>query len=296
MQKISKKLHEEYEYEEVYKKSIKETKEDEIENKLRKNRRTRYTYIKKTIVSGSVIECEIYPIWKNGSDVPRTKVGISREAQKNLNDKNAKKKINRLINTNFTEDDLMITLTYKNNYLPNEDEAKRDIQNYINRLKRRRKKDGIEEPLKYLYVIEYENNKKNSKKVRIHHHIIINKMDRNSAEEVWRKGRTDSMRLQLDDDGLSGISKYISKGLCSGRRWSYSKNLKKPTIYRDRTTLSKRKIERVALAENDYKEFFEKEYKKQGYEYYDCKSYYSDMAAGYYLYARLINKKEVQRE
>lgn len=296
MQKISKKLHEEYEYEEVYKKSIKETKEDEIENKLRKNRRTRYTYIKKTIVSGSVIECEIYPIWKNGSDVPRTKVGISREAQKNLNDKNAKKKINRLINTNFTEDDLMITLTYKNNYLPNEDEAKRDIQNYINRLKRRRKKDGIEELLKYLYVIEYENNKKNSKKVRIHHHIIINKMDRNSAEEVWRKGRTDSMRLQLDDDGLSGISKYISKGLCSGRRWSYSKNLKKPTIYRDRTTLSKRKIERVALAENDYKEFFEKEYKKQGYEYYDCKSYYSDMAAGYYLYARLINKKEVQRE
>lgn len=296
MKKISKKLHEEYEYEEVYKKSIKETKEDEIENKLRKNMRTRYTYIKKTIVSGPVIECEIYPIWKNRSDVPRTKVGTSREAQKNLNDKNAKKKINRLINTNFTEDDLMITLTYKNNYLPNEDEAKRDIQNYINRLKRRRKKDGIEEPLKYLYVIEYENNKKNSKKVRIHHHIIINKMDRNSAEEVWGKGRTDSMRLQLDDDGLSGISKYISKGLCSGRRWSYSKNLKKPIIYRDRTTLSKRKMERVALAENDYKEFFEKEYKKQGYEYYDCKSYYSDMAAGYYLYARLINKKEVQRE
>ena len=36
MKKISKKLHEEYEYEEVYKKSIKETKEDEIENKLRK--------------------------------------------------------------------------------------------------------------------------------------------------------------------------------------------------------------------------------------------------------------------
>lgn len=296
MKKSSKKLHENYEYEEIYKKSIKETKEDEIESKLRENRRKKYTYIKKTIISGPVVECEIYPVWKNGSDVPRVKVGASREAQKNLNDKNARKKINRLVNTNFTEDDLMITLTYKNNYLPNEEEAKRDIQNYINRLKRRRKKDGIEEPLKYLYVIEYENNKKNSKKVRIHHHIIINKMDRNSAEEVWKKGRTDSMRLQLDDDGLSGISGYISKGISAGRRWSYSKNLKKPIIHRDRTTLSKRKVERVALAENDYKEFFEKQYKKQGYEYYDCRTYYSDISAGYYLYARLTNKKEVRRE
>lgn len=290
------KLHEEYAYEEIYRKSIKETKEDEIESKLRENRRKKYTYIKKTIISGPIVECEIYPVWKNGSDVPRVRVGASREAQKNLNDKNARKKINRLVNTNFTEDDLMITLTYKNNYLPDEEEAKRDIQNYINRLKRKRKREGIEEPLKYLYVIEYENNKKNSKKVRIHHHIIINKMDRDMAESVWKKGRTDSMRLQLDDDGLTGISQYISKGLCAGRRWGYSKNLKKPIIRKDRTTLSKRKVERVALAENDYKEFFEKQYEKQGYKYYDCRAYYSDISAGYYLYARLTNKKEVQRE
>lgn len=288
--------HEKYKYEEVYKKSIKETKEDEIENKLRNNRRKKYTYIKKTIISGPVVECEIYPIWNKRSDVPRTKIGTSREAQKNLNDKNARKKIMRLVNTNFTENDLMITLTYKNSYLPDEEEAKRDIQNYINRLKRKRKKDGIEEPLKYLYVLEYENNKKNSKKIRIHHHIIINKMDRDSAESVWKKGRTDSMRLQLDADGLTGISQYISKGLCAGRRWGYSKNLKKPIIHRDRTTLSKRKVEKVALYENEYKDFFEKQYKRQGYEYYDCKTYYSDLASGFYLYARLINRKEVQRE
>ena len=247
MKKSSKKLHENYEYEEIYKKSIKETKEDEIESKLRENRRKKYTYIKKTIISGPVVECEIYPVWKNVSDIPRVKVGASREAQKNLNDKNARKKINRLVNTNFKENDLMITLTYSNKYLPDEEEAKRDIQNYINRLKRKRKRDGIEEPLKYLYVIEYENNKKNSKKTRIHHHIIINEMDRNSAESVWKKGRTDSMRLQLEDDGLTGISQYISKGLCAGRRWGYSKNLKKPIIYKDRTTLTKRKVEKVAL-------------------------------------------------
>lgn len=290
------KRHEDYKYEEVYKKSIKETQQDEIENKLRRNKSRKYTYIKKTIISGPVVECEIYPVWNSRKDVPRVKIGTSREAQKNLNDKNARKKISRLVNTNFTQEDLMITLTYKNNYLPDEEEAKRDIQNYINRLKRKRKREGIEEPLKYLYVIEYENNKKNSKKVRIHHHIIINKMDRDMAESVWKKGRTDSMRLQLECDGLTGISKYISKGLCAGRRWGYSKNLKKPIIHRDRTTLSKRKVEKVALYENEYKEFFEAQYKRQEYEYYDCKTYYSDLAAGYYLYARLVNKKEVRRE
>ncbi len=277
-------LYDDYNYRNVYTNRIKETREDEIEN-LRDSKKLRYTYMKKTIISGNVVESEIYPIWKCRSDIPRISIGESREAQKNLNDKNAKKKIVRLVNTNFTKDDLMITLSYTNNHLPKEEEAKRDIENYIRRLKRRRKKEGLPE-LKYLYVIEYVNDPSVSKKIRVHHHIIINKMDRDIAESVWKKGRTDSMRLQPDDFGLTGIAKYVAKGLIQGRRWSYSKNLKKPIITRDRTKLTKRKVEKIAKRPDEYQEFFETIYKGK-YEYKDCEALYSDRVTGFYLYARM---------
>ncbi|WP_321994806.1 rolling circle replication-associated protein [Clostridium butyricum] len=284
-----KKIYDDYNYENIFTKKIDQTREDKIED-LRESKKHRYAYMKKTIISGSVVESEIYPIWKCRNDLPRISMGESSEAQKKLNDKNAKKKIVRLINTNFKEDDLMITLTYKDHYLPSESEAKRDMQNYIRRLKRFRKKEGLED-LKYLYVIEYENDPKRSKKIRIHHHIIINNMDRDIAEGLWKKGRTDSMKLQPDDFGLTGIAKYISKGLICGRRWGYSKNLKKPIVRVDRTSLTKRKVERLALRPEQFKEFFENEYRKQGYEYKDCETLYSDISVGFYLYARMKKKE-----
>ena len=42
----------------------------------------------KTIISGSFIECNIYPVWNNRKNTPKTKKSReSREAQKNLNNK-----------------------------------------------------------------------------------------------------------------------------------------------------------------------------------------------------------------
>lgn len=282
------KVYDDYNYRNVYTKKIKETREDEIEN-IRDSNKLRYTYIKKTIISGNIVESEIYPVWKCRNDIPRLPIGESSEAQRRLNDKNAKKKIVRLVNTNFNKDDLMVTLTYADNHLPKEDEAKRDIENYIRRLKRRRTKEGLPE-LKYLYVIEYVNDPSVSKKIRVHHHIIINKMDRNIAESVWKKGRTDSMRLQPDDFGLTGIAKYVAKGLLQGRRWSYSKNLKKPIITKNRTTLTKRRVEKIAKRPDEYQEFFESVYKGK-YEYKDCETLYSDRASGFYLYARMKKRE-----
>ncbi|MBN1048733.1 rolling circle replication-associated protein [Clostridium botulinum] len=282
------KVYDDYNYRNVYTKKIKETREDEVEN-IRDSNKLRYTYMKKTIISGNVVESELYPVWKCRNDIPRLPIGESSEAQRRLNDKNAKKKIVRLVNTNFNKDDLMVTLTYADNHLPKEDEAKRDIENYIRRLKRRRKKEGLPE-LKYLYVIEYVNDPSVSKKIRVHHHIIINKMDRDIAESVWKKGRTDSMRLQPDDFGLTGIAKYVAKGLLQGRRWSYSKNLKKPIITKNRTTLTKRRVEKIAKRPDEYQEFFESVYKGK-YEYKDCETLYSDRASGFYLYARMKKRE-----
>lgn len=282
-------LYDDYDYAEIYDKLlIPETREEKIED-LRMN--NKYTYVVKTITSGEMVESEIYPIWKCRSDVPRRKEkNESRETQKNLNNKNSRKKVTRLLNTNFTKDDLSISLTYDDKNLPTLDEARRDIQNYIKRLKRYRKKNGLED-LKYLYVIEFEDKK--SKKTRVHHHIVINNMDRNVAEDLWGKGWANADRLKPNDFGLEGISRYITKNLNSSRRWSGSRNLKQPKVRKSRTRLTRRKVENLAKNQNDFKEIFERVYPNCIYK--DSKTMFSDIASGYYLYV-ILRKKEVKKE
>ncbi|MGN2369285.1 rolling circle replication-associated protein [Clostridium cagae] len=276
-----KRLYEDYDYEEIYDKKL--TEDLRIDNN--------YVYIRQTIISGEVVESEMYPVWKCHNDVPRKRTGNeSREAQKKLNKKNSRKNVVRLINANFNNGDLYITLTYKNGYLPDEKRARKDMRNYLARIKRWRKRNGITEPLKYIYSIGFENNP-NSKKVRIHHHLIINSMDRNIIEELWGLGRASASKLQADDFKFEGVGRYIANQ--GPERIAYSKNLKKPIIRKDRTTLTRRKAENLALNENDYREFFEKKYKDC--TYLDCSVYQSDKFPGVYFYARL-RKKDVKRE
>lgn len=75
-----------------------------------------FRYRTRTIKAGNVFEVEIFPIWNTQNEVREAKKHTTREAQKNLNDKNAKKKFIRKINANFTEEDLCVTLTYSNGF------------------------------------------------------------------------------------------------------------------------------------------------------------------------------------
>lgn len=278
-----KKLYEDYDYEEIYNKEL--TREEEIED-LRIN--NNYVYVRKTITSGNMIECEIYPTWKCNNDILRGKrKGKSREAQKKLNNKNSRKNVVRLINNNFVNGDLYLSPTYKDGYLPNEKRARQDMRNYLARIRRWRKRNKITEPLKYIYSIGFENDPEHSKKTRIHHHLVINKMDRDIVEDLWGMGRCEARRLKADDFQFEGVARYIAKQ--SPERIGYSKNLKKPIVTKDRTTLSNRKAENLAINENDYKEFFENKYKDC--IYLDCQTYQSDDFPGVYFYARLRKKE-----
>lgn len=277
-----------YAYDEIYDTEV--LGEQNIVDALERMRyRYKYQYLVKTIISGKYLECEIYPIYIHNKDAPRRdKKKDSRTTQINLNDKNSQKRFIRLVNTNFTSNDLSIDLTYAGNYIPTEKEARRDIQNYIRRLKNYRKKHNLE-PLKYVYVIEFlgEDERGNSKKVRIHHHMIMNKMDRNIAEDLWGKGRVTAERLQPDEYGFEGKARYIIKNFNKGtKRWSASRNLKQPEVHRSVSKLTKRKTEKIAKNENDLKELFEKLYKHR-YIFNDCKKYINADYGGCYIYARM---------
>lgn len=276
-----------YDYLEIYNETIlgKNTLEEKIEE-LRSSKKP-YKYVVKTIQSGDMLESEVYPVYEKRKDVPkRDKEKATNEWQEKLNERNAKKKYVRLVNTNFTKNDLLVTLTYQDKYLPTQKQAKKDVVNYINRIKRYRKKMGLH-PLKYVYVLEYvdEVDQHKSKKIRVHHHIIMSYMDRDVAEDLWGKGRAEAKRLKPDEFGLEGIARYMVKDR-NGKRWYGSKNLKTPIVNSSTTRLTKRKAEKLALNENSHKEIFETLYREK-YIFNDCKTYKSDITGGFYLYCRM---------
>ncbi|PYG88478.1 hypothetical protein LY28_01327 [Ruminiclostridium sufflavum DSM 19573] len=283
-------------YEELYtiqyEKNIEDSIEEQIEALRDKNIKK---YRVKTIKCGQMLECEIYPIWKTGNkDIGIGKKKPSREAQKNLNDKNAKKKVIRQINTNFTNEDIWATFTYDNEHLPGSaEQAKKDMQNYIRRLNRYVRKNKLP-ALKYIYVTEYEEDEKKGKK-RVHHHIIMNFRGRDTAEEIWDKGgRTQTRRLQPDDYGLEGMARYITKDPKNSKRYTTSRNLKKYsklTIADNKMT--KREAEKIAKNQNIASDIFEKLY--EGYIFNDIDIKYSKFVSGAYLYVRMRQRDRPQK-
>lgn len=244
-------------------------------------------YREKRIYSGSILEIEIYPISIKERKQPRKqKKKESASKQKNLNDKNAKKKFIRLINTNFTDNDLSLHVTYDPKYLPKTpEEAKRNIDNFIRRVRRYFIKMG-EAPPKYIIVTEYHEPdlKDKRKRIRIHHHIIMTGMDRDTAEQLWNKGRANADRLKADEFGYEGLARYLLKNPQGAKRWTQSKNLKQPTIKINDYKFSKRKTEQLAMYLED-RELFEKLY--PGYTYTECKAKLNDVTANTHLYIKM---------
>jgi len=275
--------------------------DDSLEERMEKLRDKQVSkYRVKTIKSGEMLECEIYPITPGASGGKRSKKEKEiRLAQSNLNDKNAKKHLIRIVNTNFTKKDIWITLTYQDARLPADlQQAKKDMQNYIRRLKRHIKKHNLPE-LKYVYVTEYQD-AEGKKKKRVHHHMIMNFADRDVAEELWNGGgRTQTRRLQPDDFGLEGLTRYITKEKSGSnqKRYTASRNLKQPKVTIADSKVTRRRAEKIATEENMAHELFEKLY--AGYKFNDMEVKYSPYVAGAYIYVRMKQiepKKERRRK
>lgn len=247
-------------------------------------------YRVKTIRSGSITEVEIFPIWKTRSDCGRAKKKqLTRKAQEELNERNSIKKLSRLLNANFTDKDIWLTLTYDDEHLPDsEEKAYKDTANYIRRLRRVSK-----EPLKYIIVTETHT--EDGEPTRVHHHIVVNFPDRDTAERLWKLGgRKQSRRLQPDIHGFDGMAHYLGKqkkppkdeNRKITRRWRSSRNLKKPKVTVADYKIGRRKAESLAKAsEGDRRAYFEKLYPKE--RYIECQIRYSDFVSGAYIYTRM---------
>lgn len=280
MKRLNKK--DQYIVDDVYTNSSELMYEDNFQEQLENLRLKGGHYRVKTIKSGDILESEVYPIWETNAKNRRPKTKESRLAQRNLNNKNTLKKLIRLMNSNFTSNDIMCTFTYDDAHLPEDiKKAQRDMVNYLRRLKTYVKKHNLPE-LKYIYVTEYSE----EKKIRVHHHLVINFEDRDVAEKYWKGGaRTQSRRLQPDEFGLEGIARYIAKDPKGNKRYTCSQNLKKPVITVADCKMTSARVLKLVEGRIDAKTYFSKMYK--GYRFTDMKCYFSEYVAGAYIYVRM---------
>lgn len=251
-------------------------------------------YRTKTIKSGNVLECEIYPVWNTHSSLRRARHFKSRDAQKRLNQKNAIKNIIRLANTNFTDNDIWGTFTYETKRLPKTvEDAQKEFTKFIRRLKYYAQKNNFPN-LKYIYTTEFENDEKKGKK-RVHHHIVINFPDRDVAEKLWRNGaRTQTRRLQADESGYEGLIRYITKDPKGSKQYITSKNLEKPQITIADCKFTRHKVNKIITGNLSAYTVFETMYNDK---YKLVEHYYktSEYVSGAYIYAKLAQIKEKRR-
>ena len=135
-------------------------------------------YREKRYYCGEYLDVYIYPTYRQGRSRGKRSKPTS-AAQAKLNQRHREEKLVRLLHANFTPDDLEIHLTYQQQP-ESPEEAQRLLRNYIRRVQRARKKQGLP-PLKYIAVTE-----KGSKNGRYHHHVTLSGgMDRDELENPW---------------------------------------------------------------------------------------------------------------
>lgn len=252
-------------------------------------------YRVKSIWSGPVLEVEAYPYWHipQGKRVKRDKG--SSNTQSRLNQKNKEKHVARLINVNFRNyHDLYMTLTYADGNVPMDHErARKDMQNYIRRMKHwlKKREQYANFELKYIYTTEHT---RNGEKVRAHHHMVTNFPDREAAELLWNRGRAQTKRLQDSGEGFKPLAVYLVKerGPKTMKSYTPSRNLKKPKVTVSDTKLTRRRAAKIATEEINGQEIFEKMYKN--YQFKDMKVSFSDYVSGAYIQVEMMKIDTVE--
>lgn len=182
---------------------------------------------KKVIVSGAVTEIEYYQTLKPvGVHYPRAKnFRKSSELQQKINQINREKHFERLINCNFRPRDLYITLTYEQEP-GTEEQANKDLENYIRR--RLKKKNGA--AMRYLAQTELIG-------VRMHHHMIVNRMSKDLLEELWEQvGGHIKIEPLYQHKDYAKLARYLCKERKRGKTLHQSKGLQQPVITTKRPT------------------------------------------------------------
>lgn len=243
-------------------------------------------------MSGQRIDAEVFPVFS------RQMRGALRRARTGNGTPDAQKKANRdrsilravqIVEANFTEKDIALALTYAGE-APDEDRLDKDLRNFFDRVKRKRRKMGLQELKYWASIGGDEMPAPGYSGKRPHVHVFMNGgIDRDELEQMWGKGYANVDRLQPGTDGLAAIATYFAKQIQDRkekkgeRRWRASKNLVKPIRRARDAKMPNARVKRIAYDfKNKAKEIMEKLY--PGYVMTeDPVVKYSDYVPGVYI-------------
>ncbi|NCB52269.1 MAG: hypothetical protein EOM54_10360 [Clostridia bacterium] len=191
----------------------------------------------RTYRSGSVVEESKF--WVSDRIRPRgkRKAGSSPRKQ-DQNDREAVKRLARLINCNFRPEDMWITLTYSDAGFPglsgmeiNEAKARaaHDLTLFLRRMKRAVEKNGGE--WRYITVTS-DMDGETGEVVRPHHHIIMPRAAYELCKKNWKLGTVDMQTLRHQAD-YTAIAVYLVRQVRKtpdAKKWNCSRGMNKPEI------------------------------------------------------------------
>ena len=276
-------------------------------------------YREKIYRCGEYLEVEVFPVFKKASGGRRAKYKPTNEMQARLNQRRAERSLIRILNGNFTEDDISVTLTFDAKSLPESyEDAEKAAKNFLRRVKRLRKKKGLPE-IKYVMI---------GGSGRYHFHIPMSGgLGDKELAALWPYGYCNVIHFRFNENGIEGHAKYIanqfdedqyggedllsmfdideetgevienaecrmqnakSKRAKGKRRYSCSKNIVRPVAEERDGEITSSKVEELATVDSGSRRAFEKLY--PGYCFSDCKPYYNSENGGYYLQVKMYRQ------
>ncbi len=198
--------------------------------------------------SGRTVELSTVWVGKNAKPRrPRTK-GSSSAQKMDENEKDAVKRLARLLNCNCAYGDLLLTPKYdeegyvrlgewaRENLREGESwedamvrAAEREGRLYLERVKRELKKRGVE---CWYILITSDMDGETGERVRVHHHLVIPRVSFEAAARLWKLGTVDYQVLK-DQEDYTALAVYLCRQVRrrpDAKKWTSSRNLKRPVV------------------------------------------------------------------
>lgn len=290
--------------------------------------KARYVREQKTICGQEYMEVDLLNVShdEHRASVRAKKQFASSLAMQQCNERYSRRKLQWIAAENFTErkkKTWLVHLTYSEDFLPEYDEdAQKELTNYIERLNRRQRqkykeamaKDhhnpgGVLRKAKYIAVTEFQHadEEKGLKEVRYHHHMILEcDLSINEIKDLWvtrcGKGWVEPLglvkcdRAEFDKGSLEAYCEYITKNPKRKRRWRQSQGLRKPTQPKPNDTrYTQRKLAEAATMYIDDRKFWEERYgvlklgdgSARKYAFVGAEARFNEVTAEWHVIARL---------
>jgi len=221
-------------------------------------------YRERLIIAGDWIFGEVHPEWRPAGK-RRGKFRATSEMQARLNERRSALQMTALAHENFGKTDYNLNLTFRDGCCPaDRDELERVIRNFVARIRRIYRRAGIE----LRYIIE----RGFSGMGRPHAHIYLTGgIPREEIEAAWGLGYANCRGLEFTETGITDLSAYIAGQKREGktdaehvrmkgeRRWTGSRNLRRPVERTNVSRYSREAMEEIADAGNPHS-FFARRY------------------------------------